>query len=76
MSIDSTPTDGNPEANALLQRMSALLEHTGQLAKVGGWELDLRSRKLSWTRETFAIAEIDPLVEPPLEEGIKEPLKN
>ncbi len=70
MSIDSTPPDGNPEANALLQRMSALLEHTGQLAKVGGWELDLRSMKLSWTRETFTIAEIDPLIEPPLEEGI------
>ncbi len=61
---------GPTEAEATLQRMAALLEHTGQLAKVGGWELDLRSLKLSWTRETFRIAEIDSLVEPPLADGI------
>lgn len=70
MSIERTPPDGTPETNVLLQRMSALLEHTGQLGKVGGWELDLRSMKLSWTRETFTIAEIDPFVAPPLEEDI------
>ncbi len=47
-----------------------LLERTGELGKIGGWEMDLLSMKLSWTRETFRITEIDPPIEPPLAEGI------
>lgn len=31
------------------RRQAELLELTGRLAKVGGWELDLVSNKLSWT---------------------------
>ena len=40
------------------------------MAKIGGWEVNLETMKLSWTRETFRIAELEPPVEPPLEQGI------
>ncbi|MDP3701935.1 MAG: EAL domain-containing protein [Hylemonella sp.] len=53
-----------------LKRSSEMLEHTGAIAKVGGWEVDLQSMKLSWTQETFRIAGIEPSIEPALEEGI------
>ena len=57
-------------AQQALTRSSELLEYTGRLGKIGGWEVNLQSMKLSWTSETFRIAEIDSLVEPPLDEGI------
>jgi PAS domain S-box-containing protein len=53
-----------------LQRTSNLLERTGTMAKVGGWEVDLPSMQLTWTQETFRIAGIESLTEPPLEDGI------
>lgn len=41
-----------------LHRTSEMLRQTGELAQVGGWELDLQTNKLSWTLETFRIVEI------------------
>ena len=53
-----------------LQRTGEMLRQTGELAKVGGWQLDLLTKDLNWTPETFRIAEVTPPSEPPLEEGI------
>lgn len=53
-----------------LARTTQLLEYTGSLAKIGGWELNLKTMKISWTREIFLIAEIDFPVEPTFEQGI------
>nr|WP_315486797.1 PAS domain S-box protein [uncultured Undibacterium sp.] len=53
-----------------LQRTGEMLRQTGELAKVGGWQLDLLTKGLTWTPETFRIAEVTPPNEPPLEEGI------
>jgi len=53
-----------------LRRTSEMLRQTGELAKVGGWQLDLTYNDLTWTAETFRIAEVTPPNEPPLEEGI------
>jgi len=50
---------------------TTLLELTGELAQVGGWQVDLRTMKLTWTRETFRISELDPPIEPDLEHGIE-----
>ena len=47
-----------------------LLELTGQIARVGGWELDLRSSTLFWTKETCRIHELDDFQTPTLEEAI------
>ncbi len=53
-----------------LTRVTEMLEHTGVLAKVGGWEFDLRNNQLFWSRETCRIHEIDPPVTPPLADAI------
>ncbi|MCV2360961.1 PAS domain S-box protein [Paucibacter sp. TC2R-5] len=55
---------------ASLAVSAELLERTGALAKVGGWQLELATMKLSWTRETFRIAELSDALEPPLADGI------
>lgn len=50
-------------SNTALEKSHArdiyLLELTGQLASVGGWELDLRSNELFWSKETCRIHELD-----------------
>jgi len=53
-----------------LAQATEILERTGELAKIGGWQVDLPTMKLSWTKQTFRIAGIEPPTEPPLEEGI------
>jgi len=37
-----------------------LLERTGELARIGGWQLDLRTNTLTWTRETYRLHDLDP----------------
>ncbi|MCO4097994.1 PAS domain S-box protein [Gemmatimonas sp.] len=57
-------------AEETLARTAELLERTGELGKIGGWSVDLTTMQLTWTRETFRIAERDTGVEPTLEEGL------
>ncbi len=52
-----------------LARTTELLELTGHLASVGGWELNLSNQKIDWTRETFLIHEIDSYITPTLDEA-------
>lgn len=43
-----------------LARSERFLEQTGQVAKVGGWEMDIKTRRIQWThvcRELFKIQE-------------------
>ena len=47
-----------------------LLERTGEMAKIGGWEVDLRSMQLTWSRHTFHLHEVDPARQPTLEESM------
>ncbi len=41
-----------------------LLERTGEIAKIGGWELNLQTRAPYWTQQTFRIHGLDPLNPP------------
>ena len=41
-------------------RLAALLQHAQQLGRVGGWEEDVRSGKVSWTEHTFALFGLPP----------------
>ncbi len=68
-------------AEAELQKSNALLEATGRMARVGGWELDTATSMVSWTEETCRIHEVPMDQKPPLEEALvfyppeaKEPL--
>ena len=53
-----------------LAHTSDLLQRTGAVAKIGGWELDLKTRQLVWSLETCRLFEIDDSVAPSLEEAI------
>jgi two-component system CheB/CheR fusion protein len=60
----------NVRVREALVSTQALMELTGALAKVGAWELDMRTRKLCWSLETFRIHDLSPATPPTLEESI------
>ncbi len=37
-----------------------LLDSIGDIAKVGGWEIDINNQNVIWTRQLFLIHEVDP----------------
>jgi PAS domain S-box-containing protein len=46
------------KAEDALRRSEILLDEIGELGKVGGWELDVGTKKVYWTRETYRIHDI------------------
>ena len=46
------------------------LGETTRIAKVGGWEINLRSNTLAWSEETFRIHELAPGHQPDVDEAI------
>ena len=52
-----------------LRRSQDLLDRTGRLARVGGWELDVAGNTLTWTAETFRIHDLEPAGTPPLDQA-------
>lgn len=53
-----------------LARNMELLERIGELAKVGGWERDLRTMRSFWSAETCRIHDLDTSATPTQEEAI------
>ncbi|WP_395745268.1 PAS domain S-box protein [Prosthecobacter sp.] len=53
-----------------LARTTDLLERTGEMARIGGWELDVATQKLFWTLETCRLFEIETNEAPSLEQAI------
>jgi PAS domain S-box-containing protein len=41
-----------------LEEKEKILNETGKIAKIGGWELDLQTLTMSWTKETYQIHEV------------------
>lgn len=41
-----------------LKKTLEILNETSKIAKVGGWELDIETGLLNWTKETFSILEV------------------
>ena len=58
-------------SNELLKERDQLLEETGKLAKVGGWELDPASGIGRWTDEIARIHDLDPPHEPNKQFGLQ-----
>jgi len=54
-------------AERALQASQQLLERTGRAARVGGWEFDVRSGRVSWSAETRRIHEVAPDYNPAVE---------
>ena len=57
-------------AGEALKKSTQLLRDTGEMAKVGGWELDLSTQEVSWTEEVCRIHGVGPGYEPKLEEAL------
>ncbi len=55
---------------AQMKRSAEMLERTGELAQIGGWELDLASSRLDWTEQVYRIHELEPGMMPSLENAI------
>lgn len=53
-----------------LRSSEALLERTGRLAGVGGWEIDLRTHEVDWSAQTRRIHEVPPGYKPTVDSGI------
>lgn len=55
-----------------LNRIVKILNETGAIAKVGGWELNVETGELNWTDETFKILEVQKKEDqkPQLPEGL------
>jgi PAS domain S-box-containing protein len=58
------------KAEMELAHTADLLERTGAMAKIGGWELELHPQKLFWSLETCRLFDIDASVAPPLEQAV------
>lgn len=48
-----------------------LIDETSRLARVGGWELDLKTGKQMWTDEVYRIHELEKSFQPTLKNGIR-----
>lgn len=59
------------QAEEALRHSEALLLQTGKMAKVGGWELDLSTMTPYWSSETYRIHEVDPAIQPNLDNAIE-----
>jgi PAS domain S-box-containing protein len=57
-------------ADEALKKSNQLLNDIGEMAKVGGWELDLSTKEVSWTEETCRIHGVRPGYSPKLEEAL------
>ncbi|MBW1783710.1 MAG: PAS domain S-box protein [Deltaproteobacteria bacterium] len=64
---DITEWKQNEEA---IQRTKAILDATGRMAKVGGWEVDANTHEVTWTEETYRIHEMPLDYKPPLQKAI------
>jgi two-component system, cell cycle sensor histidine kinase and response regulator CckA len=57
-------------AQRALSESDAMLAEVGRIARIGGWRIDLATGKLTWTKELFAIHEVDETFEPTVETAI------
>ncbi|WP_418314803.1 PAS domain S-box protein [Piscinibacter sakaiensis] len=58
-------------AEKALRDSEALLQRTGRVAGVGGWQLDLQTGALTWSAQTRAIHEVDSTYIPTVDEAVK-----
>ena len=57
-------------AESQIQRSAEMLKRTGELAHIGGWELDLATSRVDWTEQVFRIHELEPGNMPSLDMAI------
>jgi diguanylate cyclase (GGDEF)-like protein/PAS domain S-box-containing protein len=53
-----------------LRMSEGLLDRTGRLAGIGGWEIDLATNEIYWSAETYRIHGVDKTYKPTIDEAI------
>jgi PAS domain S-box-containing protein len=59
------------EAQAALRASEAVLERTGRITNVGGWEMDLQTQAVTWSDQTCHMHGVPPGHQPTLEEAFE-----
>jgi PAS domain S-box-containing protein len=59
------------QAEQALKKSEALLRETQQIARLGGWELDLGTSRVTWTDEVYRIHEVAPDFQPDLDNALE-----
>ncbi|MBL7180241.1 MAG: PAS domain S-box protein [Desulfobacterales bacterium] len=58
------------QTEAALRESERILNETGKMAKVGGWEFDVDTLQQTWTEEVYRIHEVDLPYSPDVKKGI------
>jgi PAS domain S-box-containing protein len=58
------------QATDKLRASEAMLNEMGRIAKIGGWVIDLEKGTVTWTREVYAIHEVEESYQPTVAAGI------
>ena len=56
--------------NELLEHQNELLEETADIAKLGGWELNLTTLNTEWTKKVYDIHDLEPKISHNLENAL------
>jgi PAS domain S-box-containing protein len=64
-----TRDDASENRDALAEAR-AMLEHAGRVARIGGWSLDLETMQPIWSREVYAIHELEFGTQPSFDEAM------
>ena len=59
------------QAEQTLRATRSLLDKTGQIGAIGGWEFDVESHELHWTDETLRLHDLEPGQQPSLQGSIE-----
>jgi PAS domain S-box-containing protein len=65
-----TDIDDLKQATALLEQTHSMQRIAGRVARLGGWTIELPSRRLTWSDENCVIHDVPPGYQPTLEEGL------
>ncbi len=65
-----TDIDVRRRQEQALRKSELFLEQTGRVAGVGGWEVDLATREVQWTAETFRLHGLEPGEQVPLSDAV------
>ncbi len=63
--------DDRKKTQRQLDRAHELLEGTGRMGRMGGWEIDLQDMKPVWSRQVYEIHDVEPGTEITLEQAIE-----
>lgn len=61
---------GKSELAEALQKSQRLLAQAEELGRVGGWEIDIETRLLTWTKTVYDIHEMDSTGSPTVDQGV------